>query len=271
MSLRDVAREALDVPIGLVNPPVLPARSAMDEQKLDELSGSIARHGIIQRLILVRDGERFEVVAGHRRFLAALRAGLVVVPADVYPTKDAALEAVKHAENRFREEMSPAEEAVFFAELLERDHGGDIEALAAAIGEKVGYVDNRLQLFLGNKAVFQALMDRKINIGVAQELNRITDDSWCRFYLEHAVKGGSTRSVVSGWVAQYQRETAAHVDAPIVDAPQGTPIAAPAYDPMKCFICQKSDPRQLPEQISVHTACRLAILEGLLAAYRGEA
>ena len=52
------------------------------------------------------------VVAGHRRFLAAQRAGLVVVPADVYPTKAAALEAVKHAENRFREEMSAAEEKV---------------------------------------------------------------------------------------------------------------------------------------------------------------
>jgi hypothetical protein len=39
---------------------------------------------------------------------------------------------------------------------------------------------------------------------------------------------------------------------------------------MVCIVCQKNDPRQIPEQISVHTSCRLAVLEGLLAAFRGE-
>src|SRR5436190_23573460 len=100
---------------------------SMDDEKMQELVNSIRKFGIIQRLILARVGDRYEVVAGHRRYLAATRAGLVAVPADVYPSKEAALEGVKHAENRFREDLSPAEEAAYFQELLDGVAGGDVD------------------------------------------------------------------------------------------------------------------------------------------------
>jgi len=268
MNLREVKPQPRDIPLGLINPPVLPARSQMDEQKLEELVHSIAKHGVIQRLIVVPDADRYEVIAGHRRYLASLRAGLAVVPCDVYPTKDVALEAVKHAENRFREDMSAAEEALYFAELLDRDYGGDIEALAAGLGEKVSYVDGRLQLVLGDKDVFQALMDRKITIGVAHELNKCPAADWRRHYLHHAIRGGATVAMVTGWITDWKRLYDSQQQPQTEPAAAAAPVAAPAYDPQRCYVCGESDPRYVPELLSVHTHCRLAVLDRIL---RGEA
>lgn len=269
MSLRDVKREPQDIPISLILPPELPARGQMDEQKLDELTANVARNGIIQRLNVVRSDDRYEVVAGHRRFIAATRAGLVTVPCDVYPTKEAALEAVKHAENRFREDMSPAEEAVYFAELLERDYGGDLEALAAGLGEKVSYVDGRLQLILGDQEVFQAIMDRKITIGVAHELNKVPAEDYRRYYLHLAMRDGATIATVSGWVSQwfalYGERTPTPAPAPSVS----NPIVNQPTDIHYCYVCRNSDARFIPEQISVHTHCKLATLDPMLHAYHG--
>src|SRR5687767_1561266 len=169
---------------------------SMDETKLDELVASIRKLGIIQRLALVRNGERFEVVAGHRRYMAAQRLGLAAVPADVYRTKAAALEGIKHAENRFREEMSAAEEAVYFDELLNTSAGGDVDRVCEIVGERRAYVEDRLLLLTGSRAVFDALAEKKIKIGVALELNKVTDERVQRAILHDAVHSGYTVAVV---------------------------------------------------------------------------
>lgn len=264
MNLREVKPEPLEIALDRIVPPELPARMGMDETKLDELTASVQRIGVRQRLAVVRDGDRFEIVAGHRRFIAATRAGLVVVPCDVYPAKDVALEAVKYAENRFREDMSAAEEAQYFDELLARDHGGDIEALCTALGEKRSYVDGRIQLFRGDRDIFEALRERKITIGVARELNRIPDEGWRRYYLKLAMRDELAESAVHGCVEQWKR---------LYGGPQPPAAPGPAvpsegpridqYDPHRCYICGESD-RRVPEQLSVHSSCREAILDRLL-------
>lgn len=264
MNLRDVKPEPRELPLGLIVPPELPARLGMDEVKLEELTASIARIGVRQRLAVVKDGELYEVIAGHRRYIAATRAGLVVVPCDIYPTKDAALEAVKYAENRFREDMSAAEEAAYFDDLLERDCGGDIEKLAAMLGEKRSYIDNRIALFRGDKNVFSALLAREIAIGVAQELNKIPDEEWRRYYLALALREKPTASAVTGWVAQWKRLYGGPQPPAAPQPAQASEGPHPAvFDPFRCYICGRSDQR-VPEQLSVHSSCREAILDELL-------
>lgn len=264
IDLRDVKPEARDIPIDLIDPPALAARLGMDEEKLRELTQSVQRIGVRQRLAVVKTGERFEIIAGHRRYCAATAAGLVALPCDVYPTKDAALEAIKYAENRFREDMSAAEEAIYFDELLERDHGGDIEALAAALGEKRSYVDARICLFRGNREVFEALAARKITIGVAQELNRLKEADWVHYYLELAIRDQSPVSTVHGYIEQHKRlyggPTPPAAPQPAVSS-EGPKIDS--YNPLRCYVCGRVD-HHVPEQISVHSHCRKAILDELL-------
>ncbi len=129
----------VEIPLARVDDPVLPSRSTMDSDRLDELVASIRTHGFISTIVVARVDDRYEVIAGHRRTIAAKRCQLVTVPALVYPTKDAALDGIKFAENRHREDLKPNEEAIWFNELLEGTCGGDTDKLAALLGEKRDY------------------------------------------------------------------------------------------------------------------------------------
>jgi len=150
MNLREVPREFKELPLAALDRPALDARISRNDEQLDELAGDIARRGVILPLAVVRTGERYEIVDGFCRFVASMRAGLVVVPCMIYPSTDVALQGVKYAANLFRQEMSPAEEAVFFHELLTHECGGDIEILCTLVNRKLAYVDIRLALLHGD-------------------------------------------------------------------------------------------------------------------------
>lgn len=270
MSLRDVKREFKELPLGLIDDPELPSRSQMDEQKLDELAADIREHGLQQPMIVARVGDRFEVIAGHRRRLACGRAGLVAAPCSIYPTKDAALLAVQFGENYFREDLNAADEAAWFHDLLEGRCGGDVDALCAALHRKRSYVEGRLLLFSGDPIVFDALKDGKIQIGLAHELNKVTDERMRRYYLDAAVRGGATVAVVAGWVMDWKNQERDRSGEPAPAAPAAAPSAVPQLDYFRCACCGKNDNVHLMTPINVHQHCKLAILDPLLAAYHGD-
>lgn len=258
-----VARE---VPIQLIDDPALASRSEMDDAKMDELVASIRAVGIIQPIALVARGARYEVIAGHRRTVAARRVGLPVIPATVYPADHPALRVIQAHENGRREDVNPVDEAFWFAELLEHECGQDIDRLAGLVGESVAYVDSRLALLTLDDATREALRLNEIKIGVARELMKVTDPHYRQYYLAHAIKSGATVAVVSGWVIEWKNtHGASH---PTTPPPAEAPIreSAAAYDPMRCAICQKSDSRFIPEMVPIHQHCRLAILEPMLRA-----
>jgi ParB family chromosome partitioning protein len=270
MTVVQVAREFRELPIASIDEPVLPSRSAMDDTKMDELVASIRANGLIQPITVARVGERYEVICGHRRRVASARAGLVTMPCIVYPSKDARLLALQAHENSRREDLNPADEALWFSDLLEQQCGGDIEQLCGLVNEKLSYVDNRLALFRGDPVVFAALQAGDIKIGVAHELNRLPDAQYRNYYLQQAIKNGATVAVVTGWVTDWKNMFTglpASAPAPAAAAPI---VPGPSYDPHRCYICGQSDHRFIPESIAVHTHCKLALLDPMLAASRGQ-
>lgn len=262
-----VKPEPREIPIGLIDPPLLPARSSMNEDKFQELCASIRKLGIIQRITLARNGDRYEVVAGHRRYLAAVRVNLAAVPAEVYPSKETALEGIKHAENRFREDLSPAEEAEYFDDLLKGEAGGDVDKVAEIVGESRSYVEDRLLLFQGCPIVFDALKERKIKLGVAAELNKVTDDRVRRAILHDAILNGSTVAVVRGMVTEWKRSAdlgSAPLPAPDAPSDRGAVVESNYF---KCICCGGSEDVHLMIPVNVHGHCKKAILDKLIAAY----
>jgi ParB family chromosome partitioning protein len=252
------------VPLHLVDDPVTPSRSDMDDEKMEALVESIRAIGVTQNVTLIDHGERFEVNAGHRRTIAARRAGLVFLPAMVYPPDHPALRVIQAHENGRREDVNPVDEAFWFRELLERDCGGDVERLCGLVGEKLHYVDGRLALLDLDERTREALRLGQIKIGVARELQRCTDESYRRYYLEHAVKSGATTSVVSGWITEWKNiQDASGPARPAPTQPAAEGARPDLYDPLRCYICGRSD-RRIPEQVAIHTSCREAILDELL-------
>jgi ParB/RepB/Spo0J family partition protein len=270
VNLREVAREFREIPLGLIDEPVLPSRSSMDETAMDELTTSIRIDGLQQPMVVARVADRYEVIAGHRRRLACGRAGLVAAPCIVYPSKDAALVAVQFWENYGREDLNAADEALWFSELLERDCGGDVDVLCERLRKKRSYVEGRLLLFMGDKLVFEQLQAGKITIGVAQELNRCTNERYRRYLLDAAIRGGATITVVKGWLQDWQRNEQLAGASQTASAEPLAPASLPAMNPFTCECCGGTDNAHLMVPVYVHQHCKLAILDKVLAAYRGE-
>lgn len=257
--------------LDLVDAPELDARITRDDNEVEALGRDIVRRGQQDPIKVYIHGDRFVAIDGWTRCVAMRRQALTHIEAFVFPTYELAHEGKKYAANIFRLAMTPADEAKMFYELYTNECGQDIEQLAALVNQKVSYVDKRLQLILGDDLVFAAVRDKQIVLGVAEELNKISMDDYRRYYLEHAIKSGATRSVVAGWVQEWRSMYENRVVvAPPAEATQG-PIAVNTYDPHRCYCCGKSDPRFIPESVSIHSHCKLAILDPLIAAYHGGA
>ncbi|MGH2669563.1 MAG: ParB/RepB/Spo0J family partition protein [bacterium] len=261
-------REA--VPLDVIDEPALAARATMDERKLEELAADISTRGVIFPLALVRVGARYEIIAGHRRYLASRMAGRVVVPALIYPTKDAALEGIKLVENILREDLNPAEEALYLRQLLERVERQDTDVLAVQLGVPRERVEQRLALLRLDPDTFEALRRGTIRVGIAQQLQRVTDLEMRRYFLDAAIRGGATTTVVTAWVTQWQRDVGerARPAAPAPAAPSTPSMeTAPAFT---CACCGRTDNVHLMRPMFFHQHCWLANVVPMLEAFRGQ-
>ena len=95
-------------------------RKTFDEEKLKELAASLKRHGVVQPLIVKRNGLRYTIIAGERRFRAARLAGLTTVPVLVSDMDENAIMEVALVENIQRENLNPIEEAAAIRLLMEQ-------------------------------------------------------------------------------------------------------------------------------------------------------
>jgi ParB family chromosome partitioning protein len=260
VTARDVARDHRELALADLDPPAIDLRIERPDEDLERIAASIARDGILQPLIVFAINGRYQIVDGYTRYLAAKRAGFTSAPCYVYDSEGAALESAKYATAVYRLELSPAEEATYFHQLFRERCGEDIDAVCALVGRSRGYVDDRLQLIIGDDRIFDAVRRKDIKLGVAKLLNTIPDESWRRHYLRHAISDGATVATVTGWVQEWQTmygerpASAATSDT----ASPSAPVAA--FQGPVCIVCQKHDPRFIPEMMAVHTHCYYAAL-----------
>lgn len=145
-------------------------RKEFDERKLEELSLSIQKYGVLQPLVVrkLKDGY-YEIVAGERRYRASKRAGLKEVPVVLRqgdPEDDAILSIV---ENVQREDLSPLEEGIAYKQILE-DRKLTQQELANALGKSRPYIANMVRLLQLDQDSLQALQERKITSSQARTL-----------------------------------------------------------------------------------------------------
>lgn len=165
------AKESLQtLAVDRLRPGKYQPRTRMDEASLDDLAQSIKEHGVMQP-VLVRpvDGGRFEILAGERRWRAAMRAGLKDVPALVKSVPDASALAIGLIENIQREDLNPLEQANGLARLID-EFGLTHDAVAKAIGRSRSAVTNLLRLRELAKPVQEYLMAGKLDMGHARAL-----------------------------------------------------------------------------------------------------
>jgi ParB family transcriptional regulator, chromosome partitioning protein len=146
-----------DVPIGLISPNPYQPRRAFDEESLSGLAESIKGVGLLQPVLLRPvDGGRFELIAGERRWRAAKRAGLALVPAIVRDTENSAALEQAIVENLHRQDLNALEEAAAYRQLLD-DFSLTHEQVSQRVGKSRSAVTNTIRL-LGLPAPVQQLV-----------------------------------------------------------------------------------------------------------------
>jgi ParB family chromosome partitioning protein len=145
-------------------------RSSLDPDELAELAASIGEHGLIQPLIVTQQGpERYQLIAGERRWQAARMVGLATVPAIIKEATPQQVLELALVENIQRADLSPLEEAGAFRQLTE-EFGLTQEQVAERVGKSRVTVTNTLRLLRLPIEVKQALADRTIRAGHARAL-----------------------------------------------------------------------------------------------------
>lgn len=144
-------------------------RRAFDPNKIEELAASIRNQGIIQPLVVRAKGDQFELIAGERRWRAALKAGLDQVPVVVREASDREALQLALVENLQREDLNPIEEANGYRKLQEEFHWSQ-EEVAEKVGKSRPTVTNAMRLLSLPAEVQQEIVSGNLPVGQARAL-----------------------------------------------------------------------------------------------------
>ena len=170
----EIESTIIQVPIEDIIPNRFQPRLAFDDASLQDLATSIKQHGIIQPLVLRRNGDKYEIIAGERRYKAARMAGLLTVPAIISKMDDNTSAEVAIVENVQRKNLSAIEEAKSYQALLEKGYITQ-EELAKKMGMSQSAIANKIRLLSLDELVQQAVIDEKISERHARSLLQVTD------------------------------------------------------------------------------------------------
>ena len=143
-------------------------RLAFDEKELNSLSESIKKYGVIQPIVLRKIGEKYEIIAGERRYKASLLAGLMKIPAIINQTDDNTSAEIALLENLQRKNLTVIEESQSYKKLLDR--GFTQDEIANKLGVSQSSIANKLRLLNLPKEVQEALLYNKISERHARSL-----------------------------------------------------------------------------------------------------
>ncbi|MFT4676804.1 MAG: ParB family chromosome partitioning protein [Patiriisocius sp.] len=165
------AKSSLDeIPVEWIRPGKYQPRKTMDDEPLQELAASIRAQGVMQPILVRSVGEnRYEIIAGERRWRATQLAGLDKIPAVIKDVNDEAAVAMSLIENIQREDLNPMEEALALQRLIE-EFDLTHQQVADAVGKSRTAVSNFLRLINLNPVVAQMLAHGDIEMGHARAL-----------------------------------------------------------------------------------------------------
>lgn len=164
----DVSRETM-IPISKIEPNRDQPRRQFDEAALVELAESIKLHGVIQPLIVCKREKTYEIIAGERRWRAAMKAGLKTVPVLIRDYSEQELYEVALIENLQRENLNAIEEAVAYRKLIE-EYSLTQEAVAERVSKNRTTITNSLRLLKLDDRVQEMIIEKTLSAGHARAL-----------------------------------------------------------------------------------------------------
>ena len=211
----DLGAEPTEVDVDAIVPGPMQPRTHFDEGSLEGLADSIRTHGIVQPLLVRRQGERYELIAGERRWRAAQIAGLTKVPVVVRDVPDKDLLEIALIENIQRENLNAIEEAHAYKRLIETV-GLTQEELAARVGRDRSYITNYLRLLKLPDDLQKLVVEGRLSTGHARTILGLSHVDLQRKVARQVIDGGlsvrATEHLVRKAVEGAPEKTASTVD-----------------------------------------------------------
>jgi len=229
-------RQLKNIPLDMILEPERELRTVMTREKLEELAQSIKRFGVIEPIVVKRKGEKYEILAGHRRFLASQIAGLVDIPAIIQDCSDEDSEAITLEENIQREDVNAMDIARYLAYLYEQ-RKLSVTEIAERFNKTPQWVNSHLRL-LGMDEMLQAAVEAgQMPYASALELMKIDDQAHRETLARAAIENGASHRTIRNWVIAYQNEK--HFREKVASGEYSTPSTIP-QNPLtfECFCCK---------------------------------
>ncbi len=173
---KNIKTEGTMVKINLVQPNLNQPRKNFEDEKIEELSESIKKYGILQPIIVRQEGALYKIIAGERRWRAAKKAGLTSVPVQIKEYDDKTAKEVAIIENVQREDLNAVEEALAYQNLIS-EYGLTQEEVAKRVSKSRSAIANSMRILKLQPEVLEYIKQGKLSEGHARALLSIEDES----------------------------------------------------------------------------------------------
>ncbi|MBR5225407.1 MAG: ParB/RepB/Spo0J family partition protein [Clostridia bacterium] len=211
------AGAVIDLPLGDIDPNRNQPRKNFDSEALTALADSIRHSGVLSPILVAREGSRYTIIAGERRWRAARIAGVETIPAIVREWDDIKRQEAALIENMQREDLNPIEEAQGVYVLM-NECALTQEEVSQRLGRSRPAVANLLRLLNLPKAIQQAVIDGAISAGHARVLAGIADKKLQALLF--------SKTVQQGWSVRQLEAAAKQASAAKKEKPQAMPLPA---------------------------------------------
>jgi len=225
-----------EIPLGLVDRPGNVLRDVIDPDGVRELAESIREVGLIEPIIVRRRGERYEVVAGDRRFLAHRLLRAETIRAVVRDMDDAEVSVVRAVENLQRVGLTPSEEGRVYLDLHD-SLGIGYKEVARRCGKSENTVLRYVNVARQSEEVRRGVDEGRVALRVLEILQGIDDEEMFLYYFRMARDNGVSAHVAQLWVSDYQKTLAGtyYVDGGGMSPKQYPVEVKPVY--VTCDVC----------------------------------
>ena len=162
MEVSNVKNKVVELDLNDIMPNRFQPRIKFNEDSINELALSIREHGVIQPIVVRTLGNKYEIIAGERRYKASLMAGKRTIPAIIMELNDKESAEVALIENVQRKDLTPIEEAISYKKILDMGNLTQ-DGLAERLGKKQSTVANKIRLLNLSDEVQEALLEDKIS------------------------------------------------------------------------------------------------------------
>jgi len=251
---KDILLKIIDEPDGRI-------RLDIDNVDIESLADNIKEVGQIQPITVVASKGRYEIIAGHRRYLAMVKLGRKTIKAIVKKMTREQVALERASENLVRTDLTPIEEGAIYYNLA-KEYNMSYRQIGAKFGIPASSIRYKVDLLSLEPEIQKAIHNKKIYVAVGIILNQIDEPKQRNYYLQTAIDNGCTGPTAEQWVTDFRR-TADPGRATIARSDPLEPSLQTQKIYATCEICEEPVDYREVKMIRMCPLCYKNIIESL--------